>query len=201
MKFPFSLWLVGCAWLALAAAPARAARIKDITLIEGGRDNQLAGYGLVVGLAGDGDSSSNFSTLHVIQNILQRAGVTAADVAALGIANQRETTVIWDRQTGRPIHNAIVWQDTRTASLVRELAGDMGLDRLRERSGLPLSTYFSGPKIGWLLEHVDELFLEGGGGAGSPAQAGGPPHYNSKRCESESSTSAASSCWRFRWRW
>jgi flagellar P-ring protein precursor FlgI len=88
MKFPFSLWLVGCAWLALAAAPARAARIKDITLIEGGRDNQLAGYGLVVGLAGDGDSSSNFSTLHVIQNILQRAGVTVSlqDIVSKNVA-------------------------------------------------------------------------------------------------------------------
>jgi glycerol kinase len=75
-------------------------------------------------------------------------------VAAIGITNQRETTVIWDRATGRPIHNAIVWQDTRTAALVRELAGEAGLDRLRERVGLPLSTYFSGPKIVWLLDNV-----------------------------------------------
>src|SRR5665647_2650191 len=72
------------------------------------------------------------------------AGLSAGEVEAIGITNQRETTVIWDRATGRPIHNAIVWQDTRTAALVRELSGEAGPDRLRERVGLPLSTYFSG---------------------------------------------------------
>ena len=74
---------------------------------------------------------------------------------AIGITNQRETTVVWDRATGEPVHNAIVWQDTRTAPLVRELAGDQGVDRLRDVVGLPLSTYFSGPKVTWILENVD----------------------------------------------
>jgi glycerol kinase len=78
----------------------------------------------------------------------------AADIAAIGITNQRETAVIWDRETGEPIHNAIVWQDTRTDALVRELAGDLGPDRLRDHVGLPLSTYFSGPKIAWILDHI-----------------------------------------------
>jgi glycerol kinase len=94
-------------------------------------------------------------TQEVIGGALARAGATADDVAAIGIANQRETTVLWDRQTGEPVHNAIVWQDTRTDALVRELAGDAGTDRLRERVGLPLSTYFSGPKIAWILDNTE----------------------------------------------
>jgi glycerol kinase len=93
-------------------------------------------------------------TGEVLQAGLAAAGVSAGEVAALGLTNQRETTVLWERASGKPIHNAIVWQDTRTAALVRELAGDQGPDRLRERVGLPLSTYFSGPKIAWLLEQV-----------------------------------------------
>jgi glycerol kinase len=83
------------------------------------------------------------------------AAVGMDDLAAIGVTNQRETTVVWDRETGEPVYNAIVWQDTRTDALVRELAGDAGVDRLRERAGLPLSTYFSGPKVAWILEHVD----------------------------------------------
>jgi glycerol kinase len=90
----------------------------------------------------------------VLDGALAGAGARAGDVAAIGIANQRETTVVWDRQTGEPLCNAIVWQDTRTAALVRELAGAAGVDRLRERVGLPLSTYFSGPKIAWVLDNV-----------------------------------------------
>ncbi len=82
------------------------------------------------------------------------SGVAASDVAALGITNQRETVVVWERESGAPIHNAIVWQDTRTAARVRELAGDAGPDRLRATTGLPLSTYFSGPKIAWILDEV-----------------------------------------------
>jgi glycerol kinase len=93
-------------------------------------------------------------TREVIDGALASIGAAAADVAAIGITNQRETTVIWDRRTGEPIHNAIVWQDTRTDELVRELAGVAGVDRLRESVGLPLSTYFSGPKITWLLDRV-----------------------------------------------
>ncbi|HUA12552.1 MAG TPA: glycerol kinase GlpK [Solirubrobacteraceae bacterium] len=82
------------------------------------------------------------------------AQTDARDVAALGITNQRETVVVWERESGRPVHNAIVWQDTRTAELMRELAGDAGPDRLRATTGLPLSTYFSGPKIAWILDAV-----------------------------------------------
>jgi len=94
-------------------------------------------------------------TQEVIAGALRNAGAHARDVAAIGITNQRETTVVWDRESGRPIHHAIVWQDTRTDRLVRELAADEGVERLRESVGLPLSTYFSGPKVAWVLEHVD----------------------------------------------
>ncbi len=93
-------------------------------------------------------------TREVIGGALASAGVEATEVAAIGITNQRETTVVWDRESGAPLHNAIVWQDTRTAGLVHELAGEVGPDRLREAVGLPLSTYFSGPKIAWILDRV-----------------------------------------------
>ena len=91
-------------------------------------------------------------TREVIGGALAGAGVEAGEVAAIGITNQRETAVVWDRETGEPLHNAIVWQDTRTAALDREHAGSEGPDRLREAVGLPLSTYFSGPKVSWLLD-------------------------------------------------
>jgi glycerol kinase len=94
-------------------------------------------------------------TREVIGGALASSGAEAGEVAAIGITNQRETTVVWDRETGEPVYNAIVWQDIRTGPLVRELAGDEGVDRLRERVGLPLSTYFSGPKIAWILDNVD----------------------------------------------
>jgi glycerol kinase len=94
-------------------------------------------------------------TREVIGGALASSPAEAGDIQAVGITNQRETTVVWDRETGEPIHNAIVWQDTRTSDLVRELAGDEGVDRLRGDVGLPLSTYFSGPKIRWLLDNVD----------------------------------------------
>jgi glycerol kinase len=94
-------------------------------------------------------------TQEVIADALGDASARAAEVAAIGIANQRETTVVWDRQTGEPLCNAIVWQDTRTDATVRELAGAAGVDRLRDRVGLPLSTYFSGPKLTWILENVE----------------------------------------------
>jgi glycerol kinase len=96
-------------------------------------------------------------TREVIGGAMASSDFEAGDLAAVGITNQRETTVVWDRETGEPVHNAIVWQDTRTDALVRELAGDQGIGRLRERVGLPLSTYFSGPKIRWMLDHVDGL--------------------------------------------
>ena len=90
----------------------------------------------------------------VIAGALAKADLTASDLAAVGVTNQRETTVVWDRRTGRPIHNAIVWQDTRTDGLIAELARDGGQDRFRSKVGLPLATYFSGPKIRWLLDNV-----------------------------------------------
>jgi glycerol kinase len=93
-------------------------------------------------------------TREVIDGALAKCDAQAGDVEAIGITNQRESTVVWDRESGEPIHNSIVWQDTRTDQLVRELAGEQGSDRLRERVGLPLSTYFSGPKVAWLLENV-----------------------------------------------
>ncbi|MDO5534210.1 MAG: glycerol kinase GlpK [Propionibacteriaceae bacterium] len=90
----------------------------------------------------------------VVAEALAGAGVTAADLAAVGVTNQRETAVVWDRATGEPIHPAIVWQDTRTDALCRELgAGDA--DRWKDRVGLPLATYFTGPKVRWILDHVD----------------------------------------------
>jgi glycerol kinase len=88
----------------------------------------------------------------VVDDALTGAGLRVGDLVALGITNQRETTVLWDRETGQPVHNAINWQDTRTDHLCRELAGDAGQDRFRERCGLPLATYFSAPKIRWLLD-------------------------------------------------
>ena len=94
-------------------------------------------------------------TREVIGGALAASPAEAGDIVALGITNQRETTVVWDRETGEPIYNAIVWQDTRTGGLVRELAGEEGVDRLRANVGLPLSTYFSGPKIRWLLDNVE----------------------------------------------
>ncbi len=93
-------------------------------------------------------------TREVIAAALAAAQVGAGEVTAIGITNQRETAVLWDRETGQPLHNAIVWQDTRTAGLVRELAGAEGPDRLRDAVGLPLSTYFSGPKVSWMLDAV-----------------------------------------------
>ncbi|MBB6118672.1 glycerol kinase GlpK [Nocardiopsis algeriensis] len=93
----------------------------------------------------------------VLRNCLEKNGITPDQVAAIGITNQRETTVVWDKATGEPVHNAIVWQDTRTDTLVRALGGDEGQDRFRESCGLPLATYFSGPKLRWLLDNVDGL--------------------------------------------
>ena len=91
----------------------------------------------------------------VMQEALDAAGASADDIAGLGITNQRETTVVWDRNTGEPVMNAIVWQDTRTDKLVDEFSRDGGQDRFREQVGLPLATYFSGPKVRWILDNVD----------------------------------------------
>ncbi len=94
------------------------------------------------------------NTQAVIADALARAGLAAADLAAVGITNQRETTLLWDRATGQPVHNALVWMDTRTDALVEQLAADGGQDRLRGKTGLPLATYFSGLKLRWLLDYL-----------------------------------------------
>ncbi len=94
------------------------------------------------------------STRDVIRGALALGNIAPRDIAAVGVTNQRETTVVWDKATGNPIHNAIVWQDTRTADICNQLAKEGGQDRFRERTGLPLATYFSGPKIKWILDNV-----------------------------------------------
>src|ERR1044071_6735229 len=96
--------------------------------------------------------STQFGTM---AEAVAKANITMKQVAGIGITNQRETTVVWDRNTGKPIHNAIVWQDTRTDSIINELAHESGQDRFREQTGLPLATYFSGPKIKWILDNVE----------------------------------------------
>jgi glycerol kinase len=100
----------------------------------------------------------------VIKGALQKAGISASDLAAVGVTNQRETAVVWDRTTGKPVFNAIVWQDTRTADICNAFAKDGGQDRFRAKVGLPLATYFSGPKVKWILENVE--------GARAKAEAG-----------------------------
>jgi glycerol kinase len=83
--------------------------------------------------------------------------VKASDIAGVGVTNQRETTIVWERSSGRPVYNAIVWQDTRTDQICNELAADGGQDRFRPKTGLPIATYFSGPKIKWILDNVDGI--------------------------------------------
>ena len=97
------------------------------------------------------------NTRRVAAAALASVDLHADHIVACGLTNQRETTLLWDRSTGEPVHNAIVWQDTRTGALCERLAGDAGVDRYKDRTGLPLSTYFSGPKITWLLEEYPEL--------------------------------------------
>jgi glycerol kinase len=91
----------------------------------------------------------------VITGGLKKAKIQASDLAAVGVTNQRETTVVWEKSSGKPVYNAIVWQDTRTDKICNELARDGGQDRFRSKVGLPLATYFSGPKIKWILDNVD----------------------------------------------
>ncbi len=95
------------------------------------------------------------NTREVIGSALSTADITRHDVVAVGVTNQRETAVIWDRATGEPVYNAIVWQDTRTQGIVDRFAADGGVDRFREKTGLPLRTYFAGTKIAWILENVE----------------------------------------------
>jgi glycerol kinase len=100
----------------------------------------------------------------VIKGALDKASIPASDLAAVGITNQRETAVVWDKNTGKAVYNAIVWQDTRTDVYVNEFGKDGGQDRFRAKVGLPLATYFSGPKVKWVLDNVD--------GARAKAEAG-----------------------------
>jgi glycerol kinase len=94
----------------------------------------------------------------VVRVALDKADLSPSDLCGVGIANQRETTVLWDRRTGAPVHNAINWQDTRTDRICRQLVREHGQEMFREKTGLPISTYFSGPKIRWLLDHIPGLF-------------------------------------------
>ena len=100
----------------------------------------------------------------VVADALASASLNHHDIAAVGITNQRETTVVWDRTTGEPVYNAIVWQDTRTGKIIEELGGDEGQDKYKARVGLPLATYFCGPKVKWILDNVE--------GARARAEAG-----------------------------
>ena len=93
-------------------------------------------------------------TREVMQVALEKSGLNPDDLAAIGITNQRETTVVWEKATGRPIYNALVWQDTRTNAICSDLAKVGGQDRFRDKTGLPLATYFSGPKLKWLLDNI-----------------------------------------------
>src|SRR6476646_11761802 len=103
-------------------------------------------------------------THEVIAGALKKAGISGNDLAAVGVTNQRETTIVWERSSGKPIHNALVWQDTRTDQICNELSADGGQDRFRAATGLPIATYFSGPKIRWILDNVE--------GARARAEAG-----------------------------
>ena len=103
------------------------------------------------------------NTIEVVVEAKARAGVAAADLAALGITNQRETTVLWNRQTGLPLHNALVWQDTRTDRWSTDLPSRRRPDRYRDKTGLPLATYFSGLKLRWMLDNVAGARAQGRG--------------------------------------
>ena len=104
------------------------------------------------------------NTRDVVGQALVNADINRHQLAAVGITNQRETAVVWDKNTGEPVYNAIVWQDTRTQRICDELAGDEGAEKYKERVGLPLATYFSGPKVKWILDNVE--------GARARAEAG-----------------------------
>ncbi|MGD9216063.1 MAG: glycerol kinase GlpK [Desulfobacteraceae bacterium] len=94
------------------------------------------------------------NAVSVMGNALKKSGIDGSDINAVGITNQRETTIVWDRKTGKPFYNAIVWQCTRTDEICKALMGEQGQDRFREATGLPIATYFSGPKIKWILDNV-----------------------------------------------
>jgi len=100
----------------------------------------------------------------VVGEALAKASLNKDNIQAVGVTNQRETTLVWNKETGQPVYNAIVWQDTRTAKIVEELGGAEGQDKYKARVGLPLATYFSGPKVKWVLDNVE--------GARADAEAG-----------------------------
>jgi glycerol kinase len=95
------------------------------------------------------------NTRKVIGGALSKANLNSGNIDAVGITNQRETAMVWDKNTGEPVYNAIVWQDTRTQKIVEELGGSEGADKYKAKVGLPLATYFSGPKVKWILDNVD----------------------------------------------
>lgn len=93
----------------------------------------------------------------VIQQVLAGSGIDPASIAAVGVTNQRETSIIWEKRTGKPVCNAIVWQDTRTKPICDDYSREGGQDRFREKVGLPLATYFSGPKIKWIIDNIPDV--------------------------------------------
>lgn len=98
------------------------------------------------------------TTKKCFKKVLKEAQVEPSQLECIGITNQRETTIVWDSKTGKPLYNAIVWNDTRTSKLVSQLINKCGgKDALRERCGLPISTYFSGIKLRWMIDHIDNV--------------------------------------------
>ena len=129
----------------------------------------------------------------------QGRNLSASDIAAVGITNQRETTVVWDRTTGKPVYNAIVWQDTRTDKIIGELAKDGGQDRFRPKVGLPLATYFSGPKVRWMLDNVDGARAKAEAGdscsaPSTPGSSGTSPAASTAASTSPTSPTPAARC-------
>jgi glycerol kinase len=94
------------------------------------------------------------NSVTVMRNALKKSGVAGTDISAIGITNQRETAIVWDRKTGQPLYNAIVWQCTRTDQICKALMAEGGQDRFRQKTGLPIATYFAGPKVKWILDNV-----------------------------------------------
>ena len=94
-------------------------------------------------------------TTEVVRGALEKSQLSSYQITGIGITNQRETTLVWDRFTGQPIYNAVVWQDTRTDTICNQLAEEGGQDRFRAQVGLPLATYFAGPKVMWILDQVE----------------------------------------------
>jgi len=94
-------------------------------------------------------------TQEAVRSAVAKAGVKPGDISAVGVSNQRETTIVWNKHTGVPYYNAIVWRDTRTKHICDTLASSVGESFFRSKVGLPLTTYFSGPKLKWILEHVE----------------------------------------------